>query len=78
MKVIKVDLDNNEILLEGVTFDIKDEEGNIVDTITTNELGEATSKRLPCIDKKYTVVETSTRKEYVLSEEIKTVELTED
>ncbi|MCI8344574.1 MAG: hypothetical protein HFJ42_01090 [Clostridia bacterium] len=78
VKVIKIDLDNNEVLLEGVTFDILDEDKNVVDTITTNELGEATSTRLPCIDKIYTIVETSTRKEYVLSEETKDIELTED
>lgn len=78
LKVIKIDLDNNEVLLEGVTFEILDEGKNVVDTITTNKLGEATSKNLPCIDRKYTIRETSTKKEYVLSEETKTVELKED
>jgi hypothetical protein len=78
IKIIKVDLDNKEILLEGVTFDILDEQGNVVDTITTNEQGEAISKRLPCIDRQYTAVEISTRKEYVLTEETQTIELTED
>ena len=78
LRVIKVDLDDNEVLLEGVTFDILDENKNVVDTITTNELGEATTKDLPCVDRVYTAVETSTRKEYVLTDEIKTVELTED
>ena len=78
LKVIKVDLDNKEILLEGVTFEVLDEQNNVVDTITTNELGEATSKNLPCINRKYTIREISTRKEYVLSEETKTVELKED
>lgn len=78
LKVIKVDLDNKEILLEGVTFEVLDEQNNVVDTITTNKLGEATSKSLACINRKYTIREISTRKEYVLSEEIKTVELKED
>ena len=77
LKVIKVDLDDNEVLLEGVTFDILDEQNNVVDTIVTNEKGEATTKRLP-IDQKYTAVEKETRKEYVLTEETQTVELKEN
>ncbi len=77
IKVIKVDLDNNEVLLEGVTFDILDENKNVVDTIVTNENGEATTKRLP-IDQEYTAVERATRKEYVLTEETKKVQLKQD
>lgn len=78
LKVIKVDLDDNEVLLEGVTFDIIDEKGNKVDTITTDKNGEATTKRLPSVGKKYTAIERETRKEYVLTEETQTVELKED
>jgi uncharacterized surface anchored protein len=78
LKVIKVDLDDNEVLLEGVTFDIVDEKGNIVDTITTDSQGEATTKRLPSVDKQYTAIERETKKEYVLTEETQTIELTED
>ena len=59
IRVIKVDMDNNEVLLEGVTFDILDEQGNIVDTITADSNGEAITKRLP-IDQKYTILEKST------------------
>ena len=77
IRIIKVDTDNNEVLLEGVTFDILDEAGNVVDTIVTDEKGEAVSKRLP-IDQTYTAVEKETRKEYVLTEETQTVELKED
>lgn len=77
VRVIKVDLDDNKVLLEGVTFDILDENKNVVDTVTTDENGEATTEKLP-IDQKYTVVEKETRKEYVLTEETQTVELQED
>ena len=77
IRIIKVDLDNKEVLLEGVTFDILDEQGNVVDTIRTNEKGEAVSKRLP-IDQKYTALERETKKEYVLSEEKQTIELKQD
>lgn len=77
VRVIKVDLDDNEVLLEGVTFEILDEDKNVVDTVVTNQNGEATTKKLP-IDQKYTVVETETRKEYILTEETQTVELKQD
>lgn len=78
LRIIKVDLDDNEVLLENVKFQIKDSKGNIVDEVITNEKGEATTKPLPCVDEKYTVVETETQKEYVLTEETKTIELKED
>ena len=77
IRVIKVDMDNNEVLLEGVTFDVLDEQGNVVDTITTDSNGEATTKRLP-IDQKYTVLEKSTLQNYVLTEETQTVTLKPD
>lgn len=77
IRIIKIDLDDNEVLLEGVTFDILDEQGNVVDTVVTDENGEATTKRLP-IDQKYTAVEKETKKEYVLTEETQTVELKQD
>ena len=77
IRIIKVDLDDNEVLLEGVKFDILDEKGNIVDTIITDDKGEATTKRLP-IDQKYTAVEKETKKEYVLTEETQKVELKQD
>lgn len=77
IKVIKIDKDNNEVLIEGVTFNIIDEQGNIVDTITTNGSGEATTKKLP-ISQQYKVIEVETREEYVLSDEIQTITLQED
>lgn len=77
IRVIKVDLDNNEVLLEGVTFDILDNKGNIVDTVTTDANGEAISKRLP-IDMEYTLKERETLNSYVLTEETQTVQLKED
>ena len=77
IRVIKVDMDNNEVLLEGVTFDVLDEKGQVVDTIKTDSKGEATTKRLP-IDQKYTVLEKSTLQNYVLTEETQTVTLEQD
>lgn len=77
VKIIKVDKDNNEVLLEGVTFEILDSKGNVVDTIVTNSKGEATSKKLP-IDETYTAREKETKQEYVLTEETQTITLEQD
>ena len=77
IKIIKVDKDNNEVLLQGVTFDIVDEKGTVVDRIVTDENGEAITKRLP-IDEQYIAVEKQTNKEYVLTEETQKVELKQD
>lgn len=77
IEIIKIDKDNNEIYLEGVSFEIVDSSNNVVDTIITNSEGKALSKRLP-IDEEYTIRETKTKSEYVLSEEIKKVELKQD
>lgn len=77
IKVIKVDQDNNEVKLKGVEFKVYDEDNNLVDTLTTDENGEATSKRLR-IDKKYIVKETKTLENYVLNETPQTVTLTQD
>ena len=77
VKVIKIDEDNNEIRLEGVEFKVYDESGNVVDTLKTDKNGEAISKKLP-IDQEYTVQETNTLENYVLTEEPQTVILKED
>ena len=77
VKVIKVDKDNNEVKLKGVEFKVYDEDNNLVDTLITDENGEATSKRLR-IDKKYTVQESKTLENYVLNDTPQTVTLTQD
>ena len=77
IQVIKVDQDNNEVKLKGVEFKVYDEDNNLVDTLTTDANGEATSKRLR-IDKKYIVKESKTLENYVLNETPQTVTLTQD
>ncbi len=77
VKIVKIDKDNKKVLLEGVTFEILDSKGNIVDTIITNNKGEAVSKKLP-IDEAYTAREKETRKEYVLTEETQAITLEQD
>ena len=77
VRVVKMDMDNNEVLLEGVEFKIYDEDSNLVDTIVTSSEGTATSKRLR-IDKKYFVKESRSLSDYVLSDEVKTIILEQD
>ena len=77
IKVIKVDQDNNEVKLKGVEFKVYDEDKSLVDTLITDENGEATSKRLR-IDKKYTIQESKTLENYVLNETPQTITLTQD
>ena len=77
IRVIKVDLDNNEVKLQGVKFNVYDEDKNLVDTLVTDENGEAVSKRLR-IDKNYTVQETETLENYVLNDKPQTITLEQD
>ena len=48
IKVIKVDKDNNEIKLKGVSFEVQDKDGKVLETIKTDKNGEA-------ITSKYTI-----------------------
>lgn len=77
IEVVKVDKDNNEVKLQGVTFNILDSSNNIVETIVTNEDGKAITKLLP-INEEYKVQEVATLENYVLEQEIRTVTLKED
>ena len=77
IRVIKIDLDNNEVKLAGVEFKIYDEDNNLVDTLVTDKNGEAISKELR-IDKEYTIKESKTLSNYVLTEETQTVTLEEN
>ena len=77
IKVVKVDKDHNEIKLEGVTFEIFDKNNKVIQTLTTNKNGEATSKELN-IGEEYKVREKSTRSEYILSDRLETVILKEN
>ena len=77
VKVIKVDKENHEVKLQGVEFKVYDEDNNLVETITTDENGEAVSKRLR-IDKEYHVVESKTLQNYVLKDTPQKVTLKQD
>lgn len=69
IKVIKQDKENSEIKLEGVEFQIIDNNNRIVDKIKTDKNGVAITSRLPIGE--YIIKETSlgTNSEYILNEE---------
>ncbi len=62
--------------LENVVFEIYDKDNKLVDTITTDETGKATTKEL--VIGKYTIKETSSAKYYLLNEKIYNVEIVDD
>ena len=69
LKVIKVDKENKDIKLEGVSFDIYDEKSNLLETITTDKNGCAYSSLLPSINRIYAVFESKTLPGYIKNEE---------
>ena len=77
IRIIKVDKDNNEIKLEGVEFNILNENKDIVEKIITDKEGCAITSKLP-IDQKYLIQEIKTKENYILSDEIKTITIEED
>lgn len=75
IRIIKIDKDNKKITIPGVEFEILDSDMNVIETIITDENGEALSSKLPVINKKYFVREKKTHDIYILSDEVKEVVL---
>lgn len=67
IKVIKQDKDDPNTKIEGVEFEILDDEGKLVGLLKTNELGEAISSKLPIGN--YYIRETKTLDNYMLNTE---------
>ena len=79
VRVIKVDLDNNAVKLQGVVFEVLDENDKVLDEIITDEKGEAITRRYAVRDfSKLKIREKSTLEAYALSDEVKTIELKEN
>lgn len=79
VKVIKVDKDNKELKLEGVEFEVLDENNNVLEKIITDENGEALTSKYAIRDfSKLKLRETKTLETYVLSNKIETIELKEN
>ena len=79
VKVIKVDKDNNEVKLDGVEFEVLDENDKVLEKIITDENGEALTSRYAIRDfAKLKLRETKTLDTYVLSDKVETIELKEN
>lgn len=69
IKVIKVDAENNEVKLKDVEFNVISENGNVLETIKTDENGEATTREYILRDNENLVLqETKTNESYALNE----------
>ncbi len=76
IKIIKIDSENNEIRLSGVKFDVLDSNNNVLETIVTDENGEAVTSKYPLRDfEKITIREKETLKNYVLDNQERTITL---
>ena len=77
IRVIKVDQDNNEVRIPGVTFEIYDKyDGKFIEKLVTDSNGVAVSSRLPIGD--YIIKETATLDNYVLDDTPQVVTLEEN
>ena len=79
IRVVKIDKDNNEVKLEGVEFEVLDENDKVLEKIITDENGEALTSRYAIRDfAKLKLRETKTLDTYVLSDKVETIELKEN
>ena len=77
IKIVKQDQENPEIKLSHVQFEFYDAEMNLLETLETDENGEAFSQNYPCINQKYYLKEVETVEGYVLNGEVREIELLE-
>lgn len=77
IKVIKLDKDNNEIKLKGVEFEVFNNKDKVVEKLVTDEKGEAMTSRLPIGEYKIREVSLGKNFDYILSDEIYTVDVTD-
>lgn len=66
VKIVKQDKDNAEIKLQGVKFNLLNEQQEIIEQLITDENGEAVSSNLPI--GKYYLKETETNDNYILND----------
>ena len=79
IKVIKVDKDNNEIKLKGVSFEVQDKDGKVLETIKTDKNGEAITSKYTIRDYENLYLrEIETNEKYVLDDKIIKIKLEED
>lgn len=77
-KIIKTNLDEKEVKLSKVKFELYDEEMNLLETLETDENGECISKNYPSINTKYYLKEIEAPEEYNIMEKMLEIELLTD
>lgn len=75
LRIIKQDLENDSVRLNGVQFELYDQDMNLLETLETNERGEAMSKLYPSVNRKYYIKETKAAEGYVLDSELHEISL---
>ena len=79
VKIVKVDKENPETKLQGVKFEVLDKNGNTLETIITNEEGEAYTKEYAIRDYQSIIIkEKETPVNYVLDNSEQEIELKEN
>ena len=79
IRVIKVDKENHEIKLKNVTFEVLDVNDNVLEKITTDEQGEAVTKKYALRDySKLRLKEIDTNEMYEMNNETKEIVLEEN
>lgn len=76
IEVYKLDVEDKEIKLEGVEFQVINSDNEVVETIVTNKDGYAITSRIPI--GKYILKETKTDNMHILNKEIIKVDVTTD
>lgn len=76
IQILKVDKDDHTIKLSNTKFEIKDNAGNMIETLTTNQEGLAVSSKLPIGE--YQIQEIQTGEKYVLDQELHTITVKEN
>lgn len=78
IKIIKIDKDDNTIFIPNTKFEILDENKKHIETIVTNENGEAFSSELPSYNRFYYIREIEANENYQLPNNEFKVEITTD
>ena len=78
IRIIKQDLENNSVRLEGTKFELYDENMNLLETLETDEKGEAISGKYPTFSGKYYLKEIQATEGYVMDEELHEIQLAQN
>ena len=78
VKIVKQDKETQEKRLSNVSFELYDEDMNLLETLETDENGEAVSQKYPSVNRKYYLKETQTSEGYILDSELKEIILPDD